>query len=95
MSQVQEDELSVVEEAQDDEPYVPYDITAYPSDLTLSGIHSMWHSGDLIVPDFQRNFVWTIYQSSLLIESFLMGLPVPQMFLYVDDENRSLVIDGL
>lgn len=88
-------DLEVEEETGDDEAYVPYDIHAYPSDLTLKGIHEMWHSGDLIVPEFQRNFVWTIAQSSLLIESFLMGLPVPQMFLYVDDDNRSLVIDGL
>lgn len=90
-----DDELTVDEEVADEEAYVPYDIHAYPSDLTLSGIYEMWHNGDLVVPDFQRNFVWTINQSSLLIESFLMGLPVPQMFLYVDDDNRSLVIDGL
>lgn len=88
-------ELEVDEESADEEAYVPYDIHAYPSDLTLSGIHAMWHSGDLIIPEFQRNFVWTIAQSSLLIESFLMGLPVPQMFLYVNEDNRSLVIDGL
>ena len=95
MNEIQEDELLVDEEVNDDEAYVPYDITAYPSDLTLSGIHTMWHAGDFVIPDFQRNFVWSIHQSSLLIESFLMGLPVPQMFLYIDDENRSLVIDGL
>lgn len=91
----QEDQLAVEDEGLEEEAYVPYDITAYPSDLTLSGIHEMWHKGDLIIPEFQRNFVWTIAQSSLLIESFLMGLPVPQMFLYVDEDNRGLVIDGL
>jgi hypothetical protein len=90
-----DEEFRVDEETADDEAYVPYDITAYPSDLTLSGIHEMWHAGDIVVPEFQRNFVWTINQSSLLIESFLMGLPVPQMFLYVDETNRGLVIDGL
>jgi Protein of unknown function DUF262 len=95
MNESSDEDLKVQEETQDDEVYVPYDITAYPSDLTLSGIHEMWLAGDLIVPDFQRNFVWTINQSSLLIESFLMGLPVPQMFLYVDESNRGLVIDGL
>lgn len=92
---IDDQDLEVDEESNDEEAYVPYDIHAYPSDLTLNGIHDMWHSGDLVVPEFQRNFVWTIGQSSLLIESFLMGLPVPQMFLYVDDDNRNLVIDGL
>jgi uncharacterized protein with ParB-like and HNH nuclease domain len=38
--------------------------------------------------------VWTIKQASLLIESFLLGLPVPQVFLYVDDDNHNLLIDG-
>jgi hypothetical protein len=92
---VEEPELQVDGDADDSEAYVAYDITAYPSDLTLSVIHEMWGAGDIIVPEFQRNFVWTIHQSSLLIESFLMGLPVPQVFFYVDESNRNLVIDGL
>ena len=92
---VEEPELQVDGDADDGEAYVAYDITAYPSDLTLSVIHEMWGAGDIIVPEFQRNFVWTIHQSSLLIESFLMGLPVPQVFFYVDENNRNLVIDGL
>lgn len=92
---VEEPELQVDGDADDGEAYVAYDITAYPSDLTLSVIHEMWGAGDIVVPEFQRNFVWTVHQSSLLIESFLMGLPVPQVFFYVDENNRNLVIDGL
>ena len=46
------------------------------------------------MPEFQRNFVWNIKQSSLLIESFLLGLPVPQVFFYVDENNKNQVIDG-
>lgn len=92
---VEEPELQVEGDADEGEAYVEYDITAYPSDLTLSVIHEMWGAGDIVVPEFQRKFVWTIHQSSLLIESFLMGLPVPQVFFYVDENNRNLVIDGL
>ena len=33
-------------------------------------------------------------QSSLLIKSFLMGLPVPSVFFYIDEQNKNLVIDG-
>jgi hypothetical protein len=54
----------------------------------------MWHNGDILIPDFQRNYVWTMSQASLLIESFLLGLPVPQVFFYIDSENKNLVIDG-
>lgn len=91
-----QEEIEVEEtEGSDDEAFVTYDIASYPSDYTLSVIEEMWKKGDIIIPHFQRKFVWTIKQSSLLIESLLMGLPVPQAFFYVDLESRNLVIDGL
>jgi hypothetical protein len=72
-----------------------YDIATYPSDFTLSGIAQMWKDKDIKIPDFQREFVWTIRQSSLLIDSFLCGLPVPPVFFYIDEgSNKNLVIDG-
>lgn len=88
------DELEIDEPTDDEEPTVAYDIAAYPSDLTLSVIVEMWKNGDIVIPDFQRNFVWSIKQASLLIESFLLQLPVPQVFFYIDEEGKSVVIDG-
>lgn len=82
------------EDEQDDNVLIEYDITTYPSDFTLSGLTEMWKNGDITIPDYQREFVWSIKQSSLLIESFLIGLPVPPIFFYIDDENKNLVIDG-
>ena len=46
------------------------------------------------IPGFQRNFVWDRARSSKLIESLILGLPVPQLFLYEQSRNRFLVIDG-
>lgn len=90
------DEIDVIdEESGDDEAFVVYDIAAYPADYTLSVIAEMWGNGDIVIPPFQRKFVWTIKQSSLLIESLLMGLPVPQAFFYVTPESKNQVIDGL
>lgn len=83
-----------VEEEPDDEVSVVYDIASYPSDFTLAGIAQMWKDGDIQIPDFQREFVWSIKQASLLIDSFLCGLPVPPVFFYIDEENKNLVIDG-
>lgn len=80
---------------EDNEQFVSFDLNIYPSDYTLKGLADMWNDGDIEVPDFQRNFVWSIKQSSLLIESFLLGLPVPQVFFYVGDDEKRLVIDGL
>jgi len=85
-----------IEIEQADEVLVEYDIASFPSDYTLEVLHKMWGDGkkDITIPDFQRGFVWTIKQSSKLIESFLIGLPVPPVFFYIDKENRNLVIDG-
>jgi hypothetical protein len=90
------DEIEVeVEEGVDDETVtVHYDIATYPSDFTLAGISQMWNDGDILIPSYQREFVWTIRQSSLLIDSFLSGLPVPPVFFYIDEKNKNLVIDG-
>lgn len=89
-----EEEIEVDDEIDDESVSMSYDIASYPSDLTLSGISQLWKDGDIKIPDYQREFVWTIKQSSLLIDSFLCGLPVPNIFLYVDENNRSVVIDG-
>lgn len=89
-----DDVLEVDEVMEEDEVAISYDIASYPSDLTLSVVYEMWRNGDIVIPDFQRNFVWSIKQSSLLIDSFLQGLPVPQVFFHVDESNKSQVIDG-
>jgi len=94
INEFSEDDLEIEAEQEEDEVSVIYDIATYPSDFTLSGIEQMWKDGDISIPDFQREFVWTIRQSSLLIDSFLSGLPVPPVFFYIDDDNRNLVIDG-
>lgn len=85
-----------IEDEEADEVLVEYDIAAYPSDYTLEVLYSMWGDGkkDITIPEFQRGFVWSIRQSSRLIESFLIGLPVPPIFFYIDKDNKNLVVDG-
>lgn len=52
-------------------------------------------AGAFTIPSFQRRFVWSQSHASKFIESLLMGLPVPGIFLYKEaGTNRSLVIDG-
>ncbi len=92
--QSDESELEIEDENDEPEARVNYEIATYPSDFTLSGIAQMWKDGDIDIPDFQREFVWSIKQSSLLIDSFLCGLPVPPVFFYIDEKNKNLVIDG-
>lgn len=89
-----QDDTEWIDNDEDDVVTIEYDITSYPSDYTLKGLVDMFNRNDITIPDFQRGFVWNIKQASLLIESFLIGLPVPPIFFYIDDHNRNLVIDG-
>ncbi|MBI5060494.1 DUF262 domain-containing protein [candidate division KSB1 bacterium] len=71
-----------------------YAITATPNDFNVLTINQFLTSGAVKIPGFQRNYVWDIGRASKLIESLIMGLPVPQVFLYEEERNRFLVIDG-
>ena len=71
-----------------------YDITVSPNDFNVMTLHSFVESGSVRIPGFQRNFVWDLKRASKLIESLILGLPVPQLFLYEQDRNKFLVIDG-
>ncbi len=86
-------DLKSVREDKEEVP-VEFDISISPSDPTLENLHGQIDRNDIIIPDYQRKFVWNMNQSSRLIESFLMGLPVPQVFLYVNQESQLEIIDG-
>jgi hypothetical protein len=71
-----------------------YEVTHTPNDFNLVTLVSFIESGAIKIPDFQRNYVWDIKRASKLIESILIGLPIPQVFLYEEGRNSFLVIDG-
>ena len=71
-----------------------YDITVSPNDFNVMTLNSFVESGAVRIPGFQRNFVWDLGRASKLIESLILGLPVPQLFLYEQEKNKFLVIDG-
>ncbi|MCX6175104.1 MAG: DUF262 domain-containing protein [Ignavibacteriales bacterium] len=71
-----------------------YDITSTPNDFNIKTIFDFINSGVVKLPDFQRNYVWDINRASKLIESIIIGLPIPQLFLYEKGKNEFLVIDG-
>ena len=72
-----------------------YRIATYPADYTLELLYKKWKARQIEIPPFQRSFVWKQTQSSKLIESFLVGLPVPAVFLYCEHNSQKyLVIDG-
>lgn len=77
-----------------DYSFQEYEITASPNDFNISTIFDFIQSGIMEIPNFQRNYVWDIKRASKLIESIIMGLPIPQIFLFEEKRNKFLVIDG-
>ena len=84
-----------------------YDITSYGADYPVDGLVKRLKNHDIVVPSFdpmfdesdeveafQRQFVWTRPQMDRFVESLLLGLPVPGIFLVRDRSNKLLVLDG-
>lgn len=73
----------------------PYEILSYPADYTLEVLVDKWRKGEINSPLLQRRYVWPQARASKLIESFLLGLPVPPVFVYQDrNDNSLLIVDG-
>jgi hypothetical protein len=49
----------------------------------------------ILNPDFQRDFVWDPDKQSKLIESVVMRIPLPVLYLAEDSKGRTIVVDGL
>jgi uncharacterized protein with ParB-like and HNH nuclease domain len=79
-----EDYAEDADEIQIDE----YEITASPNDFNVVTIYNFLEAGSVRIPGFQRNYVWDLGRASKLIESLLLGLPVPQVFLYESGRNE-------
>jgi hypothetical protein len=86
-----------VEDLSEQEPRlnIQYSITSYGADYPVDGLVRRLQSDSIFIPPFQRKFVWKKAQASRFIESLLLGLPVPGVFLAKEaDSQRLLVIDG-
>ncbi len=101
-----EEPVDDLDETLDVTPYV-YSITAYGADYPVDSLVKRIDSGDIVVPrfswepddgseivGFQREYVWPRPKSDRFIESLLLGLPVPGIFLVREPSGRLLVLDG-
>lgn len=71
------------------------DLVVQSSDMALMNVASLAHSGALdLSPRFQRRNRWDKVRQSRLIESFLLNIPVPPVYLAEDKRGRFSVIDG-
>jgi len=71
-----------------------YNITSWGADLSFRELITMYKEDELIKPELQRNYVWDKVEASRFIESLLLGLPVPSIFLANTPDDQKLIIDG-
>lgn len=102
----QNDSVFDIDPLQEVIPYT-YSITAYGADYPVDGLVKRMEQRDIVIPTFvaedlpetevvpfQRDFVWTKPQADKFIESLLLGLPVPGIFLVKQQDGILLVLDG-
>lgn len=90
-----QEEFEIVDETTEENEEFRYSITSYGADYTVDSVVARIEKEKIFVPPFQRKYVWTHMQASRFIESLILGLPVPGVFLSKEDETgRLLIIDG-
>lgn len=86
-------ELEAEEDDYIDEQY--FKIRYWTSTHSFLRIAQWYKEEKLRIPDLQRGFVWSKEMSSKLIDSILLGIPLPTFFLYQNDDDKIDIIDGL
>jgi hypothetical protein len=90
-------DIEIIDRLGDDDEILPfeYKITSYGADYPVELLVNQLESGDLYTPDFQRSYVWSVQMASRFVESLLLGLPVPGIFISKEPETEThLIIDG-
>lgn len=72
-----------------------YAISSYGADFRVVDLVRRLRAKEIIIPRYQRRYVWKIDRASRFVESLLLNLPVPTIFLMEERETgKLLVIDG-
>jgi hypothetical protein len=71
-------------------------VTTDAYQMSFGEVVNLYQDKDLVInPEFQRLFRWTNSQKSRLIESILLGIPIPPIFVYERTDGKWELVDGL
>lgn len=71
-----------------------FNIKPWGADLSFRELIERYDQDELVKPELQRNYVWDRQEASRFIDSLLLGLPVPSIFLAQTSDEKLLIIDG-
>ena len=84
------------EEDNNDIPKELRKINTQAYDKSVSDIVRMMEDGDInLNPEYQRNYVWDNTRASLLVESIILNVPIPVIYVSQESDDSWTVIDGL
>lgn len=98
----EEKEINEIENQEDEESICleRYAFNSFRIERSIRDILNWVEKGKIIIPEFQRDFVWNYNQSSRFVESVLLGLPIPDFFMFrlidsIGQSEKYILIDGL
>jgi Protein of unknown function DUF262 len=83
---LQEAEKQIIEQRKT----IDYDTKEFTVELLVD----KFTKEEFFVPLYQREFIWTLQRQSKFIESVLLGLPIPFMFMADTSDGRLEIVDG-
>ena len=84
----------IFEENQSNQSLNKYNIKHWVSNRSFGELIDMYENNEINKPDMQREFVWDSLRCSRLIESILLGLPIPPLFLLEVGNSQYELVDG-
>lgn len=74
---------------------ISYDTIEYPIGVIIDkiDIEEPWN-GEWFVPEYQREFIWPISMKRFFIESILLAVPIPYIFIAEMRDGRHEIVDG-
>ena len=70
-----------------------FETQSWGADLSFRDILLRYEEGELIKPEIQRNYVWDKKEAGRFVESLLLGLPIPSIFLAKKGDSY-FIVDG-
>lgn len=90
-----ENETENTEEKENKEEYPNLSIKIEQAQYSIFELKRRYDKKRICIdPDFQRNSVWSLKQKSELIESVIMGIPLPLIYLAENEDGKLVVVDG-
>lgn len=102
---INENEVDIIEDF-DDQDYVEDAVFEIPREIrkintqaydkSVSDIVRMIEDEDInLTPEYQRNYIWDNKKASMLIESIILNVPIPVIYVSQEKDDTWTVIDGL